>query len=454
MASAVVTSLGTSAAGSSCAVAATMAASGGGFRAQGLPSRPFGVGHALVLPLVLAVFLAAPGGGASAEVPADFIDDVRSLYRVVTCQPDALEKVAPRDRAELEAAVAGYCKRQQPRFQRFKAHWGTTAHAFILALEPKGLPREAVYPFGGGDLMSALNVFPEAEVITTLSLELAGDPRRLAGLLAGGPGKAKALASSLSAIAQASTSTLVSNDSLSKNLSRTQRGELPGQLSMHLMGLALWDYEPVSVRYFRVEPDGALHYYTRAEVETLEQQTASKLHATWKAPDFSPAFANVEVQFVPKGSAPGAVTAPRRVFRHIGADLSNEGLSKLAPGVLKHLEAKVRVAAMTKAASYLLWNAGFSTLRDYLVAHADWMVSDSTGVPPRWWKKAGCSVQTYGAFEKSFLGAWEGYQEELREAFSKAKALPMRFGYPDGSPDKLSHMFTADCMARGGADAP
>ena len=65
-------------------------------------------------------------------------------------------------------------------------------------------------------------------------------------------------------------------------------------------------------------------------------------------------------------------------------------------------------------------------------------------MPPRHWGKE-CTVETYGAFEKSFLGTWEGYQEELRKSFATAKKIPMRFGYPDGSPGKHSHMMIARC---------
>ena len=39
-----------------------------------------------------------------------------------------------------------------------------------------------VYPFGGGDLISALTTYPEATEITTMSLEHAGDPRRIKGI--------------------------------------------------------------------------------------------------------------------------------------------------------------------------------------------------------------------------------------------------------------------------------
>jgi hypothetical protein len=383
--------------------------------------------------VLLALALAAPDTSAS-DTPADFIDDVKLLYQVVTCQGGALPPALD------PKAVEAYCGLQRPRFKGYRDHWGTTAKDFLVKLQPPGLPGELVYPFGGGDLMSALTAYPEATTITTLSLELAGDPRRLSSLK-----DPATLRQSLMSLASVSASTLMSNDSLSKLLSATQRGELPAQLSMHLMGLALFDLEPVSVRYFRVEPDGTLHYYTLAEVQALDGKTAHSLNADWKSPDFSEAFSNVEVQFVPRGQP----QAPRRVHRHLAADLSNDGLTRKAPGVLKHLEAKGRVAAMTKAASYLLWTAPFAVVRQYLVSHAAYMVSDSTGVPPHFWKAAGCTVQAYGSFQKSFLKAWEGTQDEFRTQFAAAKPLPMRFGYPDGSEQRRSHLLSVRCPEAG-----
>lgn len=381
-----------------------------------------------MLVFALSLALAAADGGVPAQ-PADFIDDVRLVFQVVTCQPQPVP--APLDAKTVE----GFCKRMTPKFERFRTHWGVTAKDFVAAQRPAGLPAELVYPFGGGDLMMALTSFPDATTITTLSLELAGDPRRLKTL-----SDKAALEQSLKALDETATTTLLSNDSKSVNLSKLQRGELPGQLSMHLMGLALHDQQPVSVRFFRVEDDGSLHYYSLEEIAALEGTKASKLKATWKAPDFSPAFANVEVQFVPKGQP----SAPRRVHRHIGANLSDEGLAK-QPGLLKHLDQKGRVSAMTKAASYLLWQPTFGVMRDWLLSHAVFMISDSTGVPPRYWKKAGCAVDTFGSFQKSFLGTWEGFQQELRDEFATAKKLPMRFGYPDGSPEKRSHCLVVKC---------
>ena len=41
------------------------------------------------------------------------------------------------------------------------------------------------------------------------------------------------------------------------------------------------------------------------------------------------------------------------------------------------------VAAMTKAASYLLTFGVFQKMRDYVIKNVEWMVSDSTGLPPK-----------------------------------------------------------------------
>ena len=376
-----------------------------------------------MLSLALVLSLAAAPEGA------EFIEDVRPLFRLITCDTE----VPP----GLDAkTVTAWCANQKKRYEKFSKGWGVKARAFLEPLKPTGLPTELVYPFGGGDLMAALQLFPEAQVISTLSLELAGDPRRWKTLT-----EAKKLKTSLSAISNASASTLLSNDSLSKNLSATQQGELPGQLSMHLMGLSLAGQEPVSVRFFRLEADGTLRYLTTEEIAALEGTTAKNLKASWKSPDFSPAFANVEVQFAPKGN----LTAPRRTHRHFAANLANDSLPV---GLMKHLEAKGRVMSMTKAASYLLWREAFSVVREWLLASAAFMVSDSTGIPPRHWTQKGCTVEAFGAFEKSFLGTWEGYQAELRTLFKTAKRVPMRFGYPDGSPSKHNHLLLAKCPAK------
>jgi len=279
-----------------------------------------------------------------------------------------------------------------------------------------------VYPFGGGDLGSALVTYPAAREVTTISLEHAGDPTRLAKLDKG------KLRSALSAYRDANEGLLALHDSTTENMRKLETGGIPGQLSFHLTGMTALGFEPVSLKYFRLEADGTIHYLTKADIDALAPKKAKKIKGGWVDTDFSEAYTNMELSFRKAGDP----KAPIVVHRHFAANLANKAF-KGSPLEL-HLLAKGKVSALTKAASYLLWNDGFSGIRDYLLANMAWMASDSTGIPPRFAKKAGFTQTTYGTFTGAFL---EEADPTTSEAFVKLWAtqprrkLPFRYGYPD-----------------------
>ncbi len=96
-------------------------------------------------------------------------------------------------------------------------------------------------------------------------------------------------------------------------------------------------------------------------------------------------FSNAELGFRKAGG-------PVQTYRHIQNNLDDAHLKK-DPRVLKHLEAKGTIASMTKAASYLLsWDI-FVTMRNYLINHTVWIVSDATGVAPTWGKASRLRVR-------------------------------------------------------------
>lgn len=353
----------------------------------------------------------------AAETPADFTDQAKAIFKLVACSGDALPP-------ELDAkAVDHYCGRQRRAIEAARKH-AAEAGSFLAALRPGDLPPTVVYPFGGGDLLTALTVYPDARDVTTLSLEHAGDPRRLPTL-----SDAKVLADSLEQVRATTNGLLHANDSKTENLMKGQRGELPGQLAFFLLGLAVHGYEPVQLRYFWINPDGTLHYVTPGDIAAVEKENAKLLRGQWTAPDFSRAFSNSELVFVRKGGDPAREA---RTHRHIAFDLSDGGLKK-NPGVLAFLGAKGPVAAMTKAASYLLWNDAFSSIRGYLLKHMVFMVSDSTGIPPRIAKAAGFTQETWGRFAGSFLPASDKINDDFRELWARfpKNRLKFRFGYID-----------------------
>jgi hypothetical protein len=218
-----------------------------------------------------------------------------------------------------------------------------------------------------------------------------------------------------------------------------QRGDIPGQVAFFLVALAVHGHEPVSLRYFHVQPDGGLHYLSAEEIAAEETAVPKRLKTRWTPPDFSPAFADMELTFRPRGTR---ADAPVRVHRHIGANLADSALRR-DPGLLRYLESRGRVAAMTKAASYLLWRDDFKLIRSYLLDHMEFMVSDSTGIPPGIAVPAGFVVESYGRFSGSFLGANATYNEEFRRLFKSQpfRPLPFRYGYLDAG--RRYHMVVA-----------
>jgi len=353
----------------------------------------------------------APGG-------ADFSKEVRLLYRVVACGGDE-----PLPAALDPARVEEYCGWLVPRLAAYERDYLSKARPFLAARRPANLPPAVVYPFGGGDLLTALTTYPDAVEYTTLSLEHAGDPRRLAGL-DGAP-----LAQNLAEVRRRIRGLFAYAESTSENLMQLEKSDIPGQLAFFVVALAVHGYEPVSLRYFRLEPDGALHYLTAEEITAAEKTLARKLNKAWTSPDFSVAFSNAELVFKPKGKE-----GPLRVHRHIAVNLSDENLRR-DPAALRFLEAQGQVAAMTKAASYLLWAEGFTKIRDYLLGHMVFMISDSTGIAPGDAARAGFEMETWGRFSGPYLLARKSVADEFRKLWAEQpyRELKFRYGYPDAS---------------------
>ncbi|MCG8419312.1 MAG: hypothetical protein MJE77_15370 [Proteobacteria bacterium] len=383
-------------------------------------------------PVMLAFCLGTVGMLAASPVHAekarDFAAEAVLFYRMVACAEG--QSVGGTGRSGMDAtSVEMHCRDQVREIEKFRARFVRKALPFFAAHRPVMLPRHVFYPFGGGDLISALVTYPDATEITTVSLEHAGDPRRLARLT-GEP-----LRDHLAAYRVAVLGLLRNHDSASAALRTLERGPIPGQLSFFIQALAIMEYEPISLRFFRIEPDGSLRYYTRSEIAALETKKARRKAMSWVDTDYSVAFSNMELRFRRRGAGAGK---PVKIHRHIAANLNNDRFPD-SP-LHKHLLAKGKVAAMTKAASYLLWTAYFSKLRDYLLANMVFMISDSTGIPPLHADKAGFEQITFGRFTGSFLEASELHNQAFRELWESQPNRVLRFRYGYWDAQKYFHL--------------
>ncbi|MEO8706622.1 MAG: hypothetical protein ABI867_41740, partial [Kofleriaceae bacterium] len=316
-----------------------------------------------------------------APEPVDFIADAKELLVVGACAEGTSAKVKPE-------VLAAHCEKVRAIQATYKTTWIVQAVEFFKQHVPAGLPKTVVYPFAGGDLSTALTVYPDADEITTLALEPAGDARALGKL---SPAQTKA---ALGVVASELEFLYTINFSKTMNMINAMRsGSLPTQLIFSLSALHLHGYEPISLRYFKLDNAGDIVYLTADDVARLDKVADQSVR--------NRGFGNVEIKFRKVGGK------REQVFRHIVANLDNKHLAAWnAP--LKHLEKKGHIAAMTKAASYLLSFGDFSTMRKYLMDHVDWMVSDTTGIPPSYGVPAGFQYETHGDWVSANMAAGNG----------------------------------------------
>ena len=355
----------------------------------------------------VAVVLALLGSAARADSPRELVDEAKALLVVGACAEGAPPATVS------TKTVDAHCKSVRKAQDAYKQSWVAGASEFFATTAPKTVPKIVVYPFAGGDLSTALTVYPEADEITTLSLEPAGDPRALSRL------DDKQVKSALTVVAKELASLYRSSYSKTMNMIGAMRGaKLPTQLIFGLSALAIHGYEPVAMRYFRLSAQGDIQYLTDADFAAID-----KISDIGKR---NQALSNVEIKFRKQGST------REQTYRHIMANLDDKHL-KAEPAALLHLEKKGKVAGMTKAASYLLSFGEFSAMRKYIIEHVEWMVSDSTGLPPKYGTPAGFEYETFGTYEGSNMPVGADVTPQWRAIYKQQPKRPLtfRFGYPD-----------------------
>jgi hypothetical protein len=363
---------------------------------------------------------AEPQAATPRDGAKNFAEDARLLFKVAACG----KLDVPLGTID-EKTVAAHCTQLEPLVEGYQKFWQENIEGLLSQIVPRDKAQTVVYPFGGGDLVTALGTYPNVQDLTALSLEIVGDVRGFQKL------PVATLASELATARKNLELLYRVKHSKTDNMTIMTRGGLSGQLVFALTALRLRGYEPVALRYFDITDEGVLDYLSDADVTAADAQLAEK---KIKEREHSQLFGNAEIEFRKVGET------QTRFFRHIGANLDDEHLGK-KPGPIKFIESKGRVFAMTKAASYLLWWPQFSKVRDYLSKNVDYMISDSTGLPPDVASQAGFRQYTFGDFAGPYLGdANARVAVQFKDMWKKQPKRPMgfRYGYPDV--EKNAHM--------------
>ncbi len=366
---------------------------------------------ALATAAIAATFVAP---SARAEAPADFTAELGLIRRYIACD-DRGE--APKPPAGLkEATVRQACKEVARRTEQFRKRWYDKARPFLDGIVPANLPKTVVYPFGGADLLHALAVFPNAERITTLSLEYVGDPRAIRTM------DAAKLTKNMRQQHAFLIKLFQVNHNRTVDLQELNASPVPAPLVFALTALHLYGYEPVDARWFQIGADGAVNYLTPAAIAAFDATPEGK-----KQKERNAFFGNVELRFRKAGDP----KAPLQAWRHIRANLQDDALRN-SP-VAAYLKAQGTISAMTKAASYLIWREDFSVIRNILLDQMVWMISETSGIAPFHAAEKGFQQQVWGRFTGNMFPGSKKAENAMIELWQKQpeRELPVQFGYPD-----------------------
>jgi hypothetical protein len=121
----------------------------------------------------------------------------------------------------------------------------------------------------------------------------------------------------------------------------------------------------------------------------------------------------------------GSDARPRTLY-YFRTDLSNRGIQN--SGFLEFCAQFGVSDVFIKAASYLLHNAAFSTLRDFLLSHGASIVQDDTGIPARFFEKAKWELRPFGKYVGPIPIFRGNYQAKLKDMFTKGSPPPIDFG--------------------------
>ena len=269
---------------------------------------------------------------------------------------------------------------------------------------PGAQNRTMLYPFSGPDFFNAYALFPNYPRYIFFSLERPGSMPDLESVT---PAQfAKLLQDVRNAFRDIFERNYFITDYMNKQLTTPWiRGTVPVMATM----MALMNF-----RLVRIEPIDLFPELTRAYDAPDATQRPHRI------------MRSVRMDFIPANGG-----APQQLY-YFAVDATDKQL-EFYPGFIDWVAQHRPATALLKSASYLLHDNQFEKTRNMILATADFVIQDDTGIPYRFLGQSPWHVRLFGRYNKPTMkGLRYGYQADLETAY-KAKPdlpeLPFPFGY-------------------------
>jgi hypothetical protein len=109
-------------------------------------------------------------------------------------------------------------------------------------------------------------------------------------------------------------------------------------------------------------------------------------------------------------------------------DISDGGI-RASPGFLKFCQRLGPGASLLKSSSYLMFENGFATIRNFILDHSNMIVQDDSGIPLAYFDPNKWSLRFFGVYLGPIELFKQHYQPRLRELFTQTNPSPLEFGF-------------------------
>ncbi|HEX4665744.1 MAG TPA: hypothetical protein VH207_04015 [Chthoniobacterales bacterium] len=123
----------------------------------------------------------------------------------------------------------------------------------------------------------------------------------------------------------------------------------------------------------------------------------------------------------------GAPGAPPQTLYYFTTDLSNEGIHA-QPGFLKFCRTQGMGASLLKSASYLMFENGFSSVRNFLLEQSKAIVQDDSGIPIAAFDQSKWLLRFFGNYAGPIEIFKQYYQPQLQGLYQQSNPAPLAFG--------------------------
>ena len=109
-------------------------------------------------------------------------------------------------------------------------------------------------------------------------------------------------------------------------------------------------------------------------------------------------------------------------------DISDGGI-KASPGFLKFCQHLGTGAGFLKSSSYLMFESGFGTIRNFILDHSNMIVQDDSGIPLAYFDPNKWHLRFFGVYLGPIELFKQHFQPRLQELFAQSNPPPIEFGF-------------------------